>query len=197
MTKTLVIPFFLLLSTLFLNVEVQEEDEFINPIRFPFGGPFMGIFVAISFPLGLKEEDISLSFNVEANYVLPENQTTLLYPPIYGERAITRMTAFNFIQSKLSEYGYPGYPCLLRMICDMAVHPIRFSNGVLGDLLYILLTPSSSFEIGLPPDYETAEKYGLENGHCKNYTKICSDSIVDFFSSVFSVGRDDAEIGGK
>ncbi|XP_045482072.1 uncharacterized protein LOC123686127 isoform X1 [Harmonia axyridis] len=168
--------------TIFVTVKMEDE-EFINTIGFPFGGPFMGLFVTLSIPLGLKEEDVFLGYNMEANYVLPENQTSFSYPPILGERSITRSSVYQFLSNKLSRYGFPGYECLLRLICDTATHPINLTNGVLGDLLHVILTPSSSNETESLEAYLEAERQGIENENCFIYEKNCSYSILDFVTT--------------
>ncbi|KAL3290358.1 hypothetical protein HHI36_023700 [Cryptolaemus montrouzieri] len=188
MLEPRLISFILVSSILISKIVMQDENEDIpNPIRFPYGGPFMGIFVTLSLPLGLKEEDIFFAYNMEANYVLPENQTSFSYPPLLVGRSITRKSIFNLIEKKLSNLGYPGYPCMVRLICDNSVHPVKFLNGVVGDLLHILLTPSSSVDDDSPPEYENAEIYGLKNGNCEKYNSNCSYSIIDLFSTLYDL----------
>lgn len=36
--------------------------------------------------------------------------------------------------------GYNGHDCLLRAICEAAEIPLGLHNGVLGDLMHIILT---------------------------------------------------------
>lgn len=36
--------------------------------------------------------------------------------------------------------GYNGHECLLRAICEAADTPLGMDNGVLGDILHIVLT---------------------------------------------------------
>ncbi|XP_044765064.1 uncharacterized protein LOC123321490 [Coccinella septempunctata] len=172
-----------ILSTLIFNIEMQD-DVIINTFNFPFGGPFMGLFVTLSIPLGLKNEDIFLGYNMEANYVLPENQTFLAYPPILGEGRVMRSSVYQLLSRKLSRFGYPGYECLLRLICDIAVHPVHISNGVLGDLIHILFTPSTSADEDFLEEYLEAERQGIESGNCSIYYKNCSESLLSLFTTV-------------
>ncbi|XP_045482075.1 uncharacterized protein LOC123686127 isoform X2 [Harmonia axyridis] len=82
-----------------------------------------------------------------------------------------------------TRYGFPGYECLLRLICDTATHPINLTNGVLGDLLHVILTPSSSNETESLEAYLEAERQGIENENCFIYEKNCSYSILDFVTT--------------
>uniref|UniRef100_A0A1B0D6N7 Uncharacterized protein n=1 Tax=Phlebotomus papatasi TaxID=29031 RepID=A0A1B0D6N7_PHLPP len=82
-----------------------------------------------------------------------------------------------------SLYGHPGKPCLLRAICDEAADPINEDNGVLGDVIHIILTPSTSVREDLNPEYYKAEELG-HSGDCSKYKKYCHQSLIDLISKV-------------
>lgn len=53
-------------------------------------------------PLEIPNKDIFFSFNVEANYLLPSNDTTLTYPPILS-KGFDRRSLYSMIEFKLKK----------------------------------------------------------------------------------------------
>ncbi|KAG5897565.1 hypothetical protein JTB14_007277 [Gonioctena quinquepunctata] len=98
------------------------------------------------------------------------------------------MFFFFFVQDGLVPKnpvrGFSGKSCLLRSICEVSMHSIDGASGVIGNILHIILTPSSSKNFGLPPEYEEAENMGQTAHHCTTYHKNCSISIVDLITSL-------------
>ncbi|XP_023313157.1 uncharacterized protein LOC108910280 [Anoplophora glabripennis] len=158
--------------------------EVYNPyFHFPPGSPYMGIFVAVAIPLNNRGlADVFFSMNFEASYSLPQNQTQFVFPPIITD-TVTRKFVYNMVESNIQSYGVPGKPCLLRAICEAAEFSTQ-STGVLGDLLHILLTPSSSKNDDPMIDYAEAEEYGKNKKHCKKYSKKCSLSVLNLVSKL-------------
>ncbi|KAK9717656.1 DM4/DM12 family [Popillia japonica] len=165
------------------------STQFTNKVLFPYSpysSPFVGLFLAIAFPLDLPDYNVFVSLNLEANYNLPQNVSTYEYPPIVESRSfMDRKDAYAAIENKLEAHGYPGKPCLLRTICEASEYSMEH-NGVFADILHIVLTPSSSKSEGLV-EYEEAEKYGSTNLHCKKYVKTCSLSVLDLVSALGDV----------
>ncbi|KAK4881539.1 hypothetical protein RN001_004858 [Aquatica leii] len=143
----------------------------------------MGLFLAIAVPLELPSTNVYLSYNFEANYNLPENQSTYDYPPIVSDRSlgINRKNVYNALEFKLNSHGYPGKQCLLRTICEAAEYALD-GNGVLGDIIYVLLSPSASKNENLSPDFENAEKQGKIKKSCTVYEKQCPISLLGLIS---------------
>lgn len=105
--------------------------------------------------------------------------------------------------------GYNGHECLLRAVCEAADTPLGMDNGVLGDILHIILTyaklrlnsisiwtifsnlilnfrcesdrPSTSEPENIPHDFNEAELYGTM-GLCDHYSHNCPQSIFDVIS---------------
>ncbi|XP_011879980.1 PREDICTED: uncharacterized protein LOC105568721 [Vollenhovia emeryi] len=139
----------------------------------------MGIFVALAVPLEDPLNSISLSYFFEANYVLPPNIT---YPePWTGvkrrKRNIERATVYRVLESKFESSGYSGRECLLRAICETAELPLRH-NGLIGDIVHVIFTPSTSRHEGLPRDVVEAELVG-RNGSCAKYQPQCPLGLFD------------------
>uniref|UniRef100_A0A1B0DJ05 Endonuclease/exonuclease/phosphatase domain-containing protein n=1 Tax=Phlebotomus papatasi TaxID=29031 RepID=A0A1B0DJ05_PHLPP len=66
----------------------------------------------------------------------------------------------TFMNSRRINHGHRGRACLLRAICEEAENPINEHNGVLGDVIHIILTPSTSIREDLHPEYYKAEDLG-------------------------------------
>ncbi|XP_032669812.1 uncharacterized protein LOC116843465 isoform X3 [Odontomachus brunneus] len=140
----------------------------------------MGIFVALSVPLDDPLSSISLSYFFEANYKLPANIT--FFEPWYAEgkrkrRSIDRVAIYRVLENKFENSGYSGRDCLLRAICETSEFPLRH-NGVIGDIVHVLFTPSTSRREELPRDVFEAELIG-RNGSCSKYQPRCPLGLFD------------------
>jgi hypothetical protein len=69
----------------------------------------------------------------------------------------------------------------LRAICESAQNSFLDANGVVGHLMHIILTPSSSSDEHLPSEYLKAEELGYSND-CQKYTQRCDISLLDLIS---------------
>ncbi|XP_065170128.1 uncharacterized protein [Atheta coriaria] len=185
MNKTInVLSVFIIIILIFDKIHHCDSDgHIINPVRFPFGGPFMGLFVALALPLELDNYNVFVSYNFEGNYVLPANDSEYDYPPIV-ERSFNfaRKFVYDALEHKLVNHGYSGKECLLRAICEASEHSME-NGGVLADIIHIILTPSTSKSESLN-DYESAEMYGKLHKHCKRYKKKCPFSVLNLISRI-------------
>ncbi|XP_049537071.1 uncharacterized protein LOC125951958 [Anopheles darlingi] len=98
--------------------------------------------------------------------------------------SITRKKVYRMIELNLERFGYAGKRCILRMICDLAQDPMHHANGVFGDLLQLLFTPSLSKDEQLPGEFERAEQLGLEQRNCTKYQAHCPNNPMDLVSIV-------------
>ncbi|CAH0588175.1 unnamed protein product [Chrysodeixis includens] len=151
-----------------------------------------GVFATVSVPLP-TDSYVSVAWFYEANYYNVANVT--YFEPLLGDietmsrsrqdrsitqeiSVMTRRSIYNLIESILKKHGYPGRPCLLRLICENA-HAHFLHNGVMGDLIYLILTPSASqAEDDIEDRYYEAEYYGLKE-QCECYTKKCPSNPLD------------------
>ncbi|XP_066148332.1 uncharacterized protein [Euwallacea fornicatus] len=162
------------------------QGEYWNPyFHFPYGGPYMGILTAFAIPLKVNTPgDVFLSVNFEASYSLPQNQTSFMFPPVIGQTA--RQLLYNLFEQKLKSNGYPGRPCLLRTICE-AADLSTAGTGILGDIVHLILTPSSSLNTNLTQEYQEAEGQAKKKHGCKKYKKSCKFSLLKVFTWVEKV----------
>ncbi|PSN41161.1 hypothetical protein C0J52_05210 [Blattella germanica] len=104
------------------------------------------IVIATSIPVE-NRQDVSLAWFLEADYHLPENVSDIRLPIIDSansrhSRNLDRRRVYGMIEIMLERFGLSGRSCLLKAICEAAEIPLHLSeqNGLLGDLLHIILT---------------------------------------------------------
>ncbi|XP_069694334.1 uncharacterized protein [Periplaneta americana] len=146
----------------------------------------MGLYLATAIPLEASNYDVSMAWNIEAHYHLPTNYTELVLPFIVSgvarsEREINRRRAYQFTEEKFNSYGLDGRECLLRTICETSESSIRH-NGLLGDILHIIFTPSSSADENLHPDFPLAEKRGKSGSDCRISYPKCPIALFDIIA---------------
>ncbi|XP_068622862.1 uncharacterized protein [Battus philenor] len=152
-----------------------------------------GVFATVSVPLKAGSL-VNVAWFYEANYYNVANASYL--EPLLGDiefpsrsqrsasvpsNILTRSRLYIFIETMLEQHGYPGRSCLLRAICEGTTSHFLHS-GVLGDVLYLILTPSSSMsEDEIEDMYYEAEYYGMEE-KCLRYSRNCPSSPLEFIS---------------
>lgn len=81
-----------------------------------------------------------------------------------------------------------GKACLLRVICEVAEVPFTKEHGLLGELLHVLLTPSTTgedYEEYDNHEYHDAEAVGrMSNGFCRTYYPGCLFSPLNYFTRI-------------
>ncbi|XP_017794398.1 PREDICTED: uncharacterized protein LOC108575971 [Habropoda laboriosa] len=139
----------------------------LRSIGFPEGSG-MGIFFALGVPIDIPDKSVLFSMYFEANYGLPGewNSSYYLDEPYLKKRSLDRRLAYDILTNKLESFGYSGKSCLLKIICEIANYPVT-NNGVLGEVLQILFTPSSSLDENLPSEITDAEYVKDCNKHYK------------------------------
>ncbi|GFG28154.1 hypothetical protein Cfor_08248 [Coptotermes formosanus] len=146
----------------------------------------MGLYLALAVPLEDDSYTVSVSWNFEANYPLPSNYTELILPFVLAsgsrsERQFNRRNAYEIVERRFASYGLKGRQCLLRTICETAESPLRH-NGLVGDILHIIFTPSSSADENLHPAYRTAEKRGRRGQNCRSFYPKCPLGLLDMIA---------------
>ncbi|XP_015110340.1 uncharacterized protein LOC107036719 [Diachasma alloeum] len=127
---------------------------------------------------------MSVAFFFEANYGLvksTEDKESRGIRDVHKNGVdVDRRTVYNMLESKFQDFGLPGSTCLLRFICETAQWNILGHNGLIGDLLKILLTPSSSADEGLPVEYTLAERQADD---CGTTYSLCPVGIYEYITS--------------
>ncbi|EDW81301.2 uncharacterized protein Dwil_GK11101 [Drosophila willistoni] len=159
---------------------------------------------------GLHFESVTSGYVLKAEYFLPTNSTEItrvyLKPMTVSARekeingneqfdygAIYRWIIYRGIEMILDNMGLPGRSCLLRVICEHAAVPLSHESGLLGEILHIILTPSSSNDKlthRMDGEYQESEHYGKRGGDCNAaYAKKCSKSPMDLISIIMKVNK--------
>lgn len=115
----------------------------------------------MAIPVDLQDRNLYVSYNFEANYVLPAQSTDftqgffdkiLLLDGVdeAEDENFARMTeslgflsrrnVYRMIEQKIETFKLDGRACLLRMICEVAAADLVETNGVFGSLLHVLFT---------------------------------------------------------
>ncbi|XP_011209972.2 uncharacterized protein LOC105230712 [Bactrocera dorsalis] len=95
---------------------------------------------------------------------------------------LTRTHFYHILMDKFKRSGYNAEPCLLRLICETNSSGLGEVNGVLGTLVHILFSPSTSAHENLPLPYYQAEVDG-SFGFCEEYAKDCQENPLDLISA--------------
>ncbi|XP_037941696.1 uncharacterized protein LOC119674621 [Teleopsis dalmanni] len=95
---------------------------------------------------------------------------------------ITRKHFYHILKDKFEMHGYNGEACLLRLICETNASHLGQINGVLGSLIHIIFTPTTSMSEQLPLSYYQAEVDGTYE-QCDYYEDACKDNLLDLISS--------------
>ncbi|XP_035900852.1 uncharacterized protein LOC118507022 [Anopheles stephensi] len=169
-----------------------------------------GVLFALSIPLLITGRNIFMSYNFEANYNMATDSTDFTQGilkkgdndqiheaearkardtarpvvPTPKRSSISRKKIYRAIELNLQRYGFAGKRCILRMICDLADAPLHHENGVLGDVLQLIFTPSLSEDENLPSEFGRAEELGREHNNCTKYRAHCPANPIDLVTIV-------------
>lgn len=98
---------------------------------------------------------------------------------------MTRWALYRMLESTLERFG-SGRACLLRVVCESAAYPFDKGHGLLGELLHVLLTPSTTreeYEIYSNREYHAAEVIGRNTrGRCAPFYPECGYNPLDYFT---------------
>ncbi|XP_055910070.1 uncharacterized protein LOC129944568 [Eupeodes corollae] len=182
----------LLLGTL-IGVLAISKRYLLFPRQAPTRHQFIG---GIGIPVDLEYESLVVGYVLKAMFYLPWNATTFRENPFVPEyqsylhtakelqHKISRWSVYESIENVINNYGYDGQECLLKAVCESSF--FKFSNraSVLGELMHILLTPTSTHDTSGKKNqiYLDAEKSG-KSGKCEHFN--CSFSIMKRVSVIF------------
>uniref|UniRef100_A0A336MF10 CSON000718 protein n=1 Tax=Culicoides sonorensis TaxID=179676 RepID=A0A336MF10_CULSO len=105
-----------------------------------------------------------------------------------SEKSLTRWMLYEIFEQFLKENSYGDKECILRSICEAAQVPFNYKSGILGEILHILFTPSSSPDTlskHSDNEYLFAEKMGEKHERCDLLFRECNESLLEIFSGVY------------
>ncbi|KAH8261465.1 hypothetical protein KR044_009609, partial [Drosophila immigrans] len=92
---------------------------------------------------------------------------------------LSRTKFYEILSHRFEQHGFgSGDRCLLRLICEANSAQLGNHNGVLGSLIHVMFSPSSSQFEALPQRYYTAESRGKQHD-CTAYYAKCERSLLD------------------
>ncbi|XP_016980293.1 uncharacterized protein LOC108045473 [Drosophila rhopaloa] len=197
---------FLYLSWLHLCSGEGHLKRLSRSLIFPPTSPTRVQFIGgIGIPVeNLHFESVTSGYVLKAEYFLPTNSTEItrvyLKPMAITGRdkestygTLYRWIIYRGIEMVIENMGLPGRSCLLRLICEHAALPLNHESGLLGEIMDIVLTPSSSVDqLGHSSDreYHTSEHYGKRGGDCQAaYASRCKKSPMELISLLLEVNE--------
>ncbi|XP_034481405.1 uncharacterized protein LOC117787069 [Drosophila innubila] len=110
-----------------------------------------------------------------------------------------RWAIYQSFESMALRMHLNGRQCVLKSICESSAAPFDDRNGLLGELLHILLTPSSSkdpLSEHTDNDYLQAERLGHAGVDCDTVYAKCAKSLLEHFTDVHHLGSEFLKILG-
>ncbi|XP_034478676.1 uncharacterized protein LOC117784929 [Drosophila innubila] len=98
------------------------------------------------------------------------------------ETLLSRTKFYELLSHRFEQHGFgSGEQCLLRLICEANSAELGNHNGVLGSLIHVMFSPSSSQYEALPQSYYTAELKGKQDD-CTGYHRKCERSLLSLIT---------------
>ncbi|KAH8301407.1 uncharacterized protein [Drosophila kikkawai] len=95
---------------------------------------------------------------------------------------LSRSRFYEILSDRFELHGLgSGDSCLLRLICEANSYQLADINGVLGSMVHVMFSPSSSRYEALPKRYYIAEAEGGK-GNCRAYHQKCQYSVLDLIT---------------
>ncbi|KRF97708.1 uncharacterized protein Dwil_GK27221 [Drosophila willistoni] len=120
-------------------------------------------------------------------------------PPPGDTQSGYRWALYQSFETLAYRMKLNGRVCVLKSICESAAAPFDQRNGLLGELLHIFLTPSTSMDTlseHSDNDYLQAEHLGNAGSDCDKVYKMCPKSLLEHFSDVHHLGSEFLKILG-
>ncbi|XP_067633315.1 uncharacterized protein [Eurosta solidaginis] len=180
---------------------LRNKRFLIFPRQAPTRYQFIG---GIGIPADLEYESLTIGYVLKAQYWLPYNATVFRENPFWPEyrnkyndslgtyavnsrKSTLRWSLYSYIADRLDSYGYRGFECVLKAICEASSISFERRHNIFAELLHIFLSPSKSADKETPESshYKQAEKIGKGVGDCGFYD--CKISLLNWISSVMKI----------
>ncbi|XP_076040770.1 uncharacterized protein LOC143025198 [Oratosquilla oratoria] len=153
--------------------EIHSRQK--RSFAFPTGSTFT-ITPVLCIPI-VSVGDLSGYLDIELPFTIKLPNSTQVAS--FGRMDDDRMGLYSVLISTLSRFGLDGKSCLLRAVCEVAESPLR-EDGLLGEILNIILTASYGSTSNELYDYVSAEYYGRSYGDCWSAYPQCPVSLFKF-----------------
>ncbi|ALC47291.1 CG13613 [Drosophila busckii] len=167
---------------------------------------------SMSVPMDLPKRVVFMDLGFQMNYNLPFELASFYNPAIWAnayerrhKRQSLNYTAattnwqpndytagelYAALEQQLQDYGFHS-SCLLRCVCELALHPFADNQSLLVQIINLLLTPSqhegfAAHEHAAQQRFEQAERLGFMGGDCQRAYAKCELDILGFISRLVS-----------
>ncbi|XP_076763171.1 uncharacterized protein LOC143430678 [Xylocopa sonorina] len=153
---------------------------------------FTELIFGLGTPLSLNREDLILGLFAKFVWDLPSNASDFTLSSVYYARTQkSRWSIYKMLEKVAGLYGFGGKECLLKAICEAASAPFDGTHGLLGQLLHVFFTPSSTderYDEYGDREYRAAERLGeqMSTENCHALYPECRRSVLDVFSTVIT-----------
>ncbi|XP_046488443.1 uncharacterized protein [Neodiprion pinetum] len=152
----------------------RDKRQIYSPILVePYGGTFK-LIIGVGIPIAIPGRTLVYGQNMQFQYPLPTNATffTNLFSPSSTTRRRRRSSshyereiAYSMLEQQFDRSGANGKECIMRGICEAAETPLH-EEGLVGELLHLLLTPDYGGNTSVDEDYVNAKKAGIRGEDC-------------------------------
>ncbi|PSN41153.1 hypothetical protein C0J52_05212 [Blattella germanica] len=171
---------------LLLYLEVGQASRKRRFLIFPPEGSINEVIIGFGLPALVQEQSLTIGTVIKFVYDLPVNATPYT-DAIFNRQKRSRWDIYTSMEAFFGSIGVDGRACILRTICEAAEATLKH-NGIVGELLHVLLTPSSTSEplsaYG-DSEYHAAERLGSKvSDSCHLLYSECTFGILDFVSEI-------------
>ncbi|CAG9806015.1 unnamed protein product [Chironomus riparius] len=166
----------------------------------------------IGTPIDISPESMTVGYVLKAQYFLPYNESHLYPTRFEKRDIVDdhrRFMTYDTTKSGIDEYSdeneslndnarwsiyqilslqlqksfkVDGMKCIQKYICEATQSSFSYKSGLLGEILHILLVPSTTtLERN---DYTYAEDIGRKNINCQRAFATCELPLLNYFSSL-------------
>ncbi|XP_053973127.1 uncharacterized protein LOC128873526, partial [Hylaeus volcanicus] len=152
------------------------------------------LIVGVAVPVHLSGKVLVYGQNLQFQYALPDNATffTNLFQDSQRRRRrrspswSERTPIYDILKRELDRRNIDGRSCLMKDICEAAATPMK-DEGLVGELLHLLLTPDNEDSSMMDEGYLKASAIGRRHGNCSMIYSACPAGlgILDRISTVY------------
>ncbi|KDR23463.1 hypothetical protein L798_08665 [Zootermopsis nevadensis] len=158
---------------------------------YPDNGSYAELIMGFGLPILIQDESLTMGTVIKLLYDFPTNSSVYLDSVFNRERRTVSKTSrwdiYSMLESACDRLGLDGRACVLRAICEAADTTLQY-NGLAGEVLHVLLTPSTTMEVHrnyMDREYYAAERLGTDvSGSCQLLYPECEVGLLDFISKV-------------
>ncbi|XP_076763172.1 uncharacterized protein LOC143430679 [Xylocopa sonorina] len=173
--------------------ELRREERqalYPPPLVNPYGGS-VKLVVGFAVPIQIPGRILVYGQNMQFQYMLPDNATFFTN---YFQRSVRRRRAiwneraviFDILRQELDRRDIDGKECLKKDICEAAATPLK-DEGLVGELLHLLLTPDYEDATAIDEEYLEAAMAGRKHENCSTIYPSCPPGlgILDRISKIY------------